>query len=172
MDWQIHETKESFIKKNNVTVPDATYWLHEVIAFHKNAARKVLRFVADQKRRLNSSIFIMPRNTIVKQKGSSAVLIRMLGLNVETFCSKFMNGLHISGPNLKVTSKTTPSKNSSHSFCTLLFHEKIGQKKCENYTSEYGNLSLCTDEFPSIGLNSTEDQRHMLFYILSIICFK
>jgi hypothetical protein len=42
-----------------------------------------------------------------------------------------MNCIPNSGPNLKVTSKTTPSKNYSHNFCTLFFDEKIGQKSAK-----------------------------------------
>jgi hypothetical protein len=50
--------------------------------------------------------FDMPRNTTVQQKGSSAVLVRMIGLyyNAGTFHLKFMNRIPVSGPNLKVTS--------------------------------------------------------------------
>jgi hypothetical protein len=76
-------------------------------------------------------LFDMPRNNAVQQKGRSAVLNRTLGLyyNAKTFLFKFMNTIPVSGPNVIVTSKTTPSKNSSHIFTPHLFGEKIG-KKC------------------------------------------
>jgi hypothetical protein len=53
----------------------------------------------------------------------SAVLVRTLGLcyNAEMFHFKFINRIPNSEPNLKVTSKTTPSKNSSHNFHTPVF---------------------------------------------------
>jgi hypothetical protein len=73
--------------------------------------------------------FDMPRNSTVQQKGSSAVLVRMSGLyhNPETFNFKFVNRLPISGPKLKVASKTLPS-DILHNFCTPFFDEKIGKK--------------------------------------------
>jgi hypothetical protein len=73
--------------------------------------------------------FDMPRNIAVQQKGSSAVLFRTFGLyyNAEMFRVKYMNRIPISGPNLKVASKTVPSENSSHNIHTP-FYVKIGQR--------------------------------------------
>jgi hypothetical protein len=78
---------------------------------------------------------------VLQECGISAVLIRTLGLyyNAETFHFKFMNRIPNSGSKLKVTSKTTPSKNSAHIFRTLVFGEKIDQN-CENYASKYGSI--------------------------------
>jgi hypothetical protein len=60
---------------------------------------------------------------VLQECGISAVLVRTLGLyyNAQTFHFKFMNRISNSRPNLKVTSKTRPSKNSSHNFCTPIF---------------------------------------------------
>jgi hypothetical protein len=86
----------------------------------------------------------MPRNTTVQQKGSSAVLIRSLGLyyNAETFHFKFVQRIPLSGPNLKVTSKATPSKNSLHNFHAPFFESEDWPKKCENYASKNSILKL------------------------------
>jgi hypothetical protein len=67
---------------------------------------------------------------VLQECGISAVLFRTLVLyyNAEMFHFKVMNRIPNCGPNLKVTSKTTPSKNSSHNFCTPFFDDKIGQK--------------------------------------------
>jgi hypothetical protein len=67
---------------------------------------------------------------VLQECGISAVLVRTLGLyhNAETFHFKFMNRIPNSGPNLKVTCKITPSKNSSHNFHTHIFYKEIGQK--------------------------------------------
>jgi hypothetical protein len=67
---------------------------------------------------------------ILQECGISAVLTRTLSLHyiAEKFQFKFMNGIPKSGPNLKVTSKTTTSENSSHNFHIPVFDEKIGQK--------------------------------------------
>jgi hypothetical protein len=78
----------------------------------------------------------------LQECGISAVLVRTLGLyyNTETFHFKLMNRIPNSGPNLKVTSKTTPSKKSSLNFRTPIFDKKMA-KKCENYTSKYGKYT-------------------------------
>jgi hypothetical protein len=57
---------------------------------------------------------------VLQECGISAVLVRTLGLyyNAETLHFKFMNRIPNSGPNLKVTSKISPSMNSSHNFHT------------------------------------------------------
>jgi hypothetical protein len=75
-------------------------------------ARKFVHFVADWNTNQTPIFFDTPRNTTVKQEGSSAVLIKMSGLyyNYETFHFKSINRVPISGPNLKVTSITMPSK--------------------------------------------------------------
>jgi hypothetical protein len=77
---------------------------------------------------------------VFKKCGISAVLSRTLGLyyNAETFHFKFMNRIPNSGPNLKVTYKTTPSKSSSHNFRTPVFWRENWPKKCEHYASKYG----------------------------------
>jgi hypothetical protein len=78
---------------------------------------------------------------VLQECGISAVLVRTLGLyySAETFHLKFMSRITTSGPNLKVTSKTTPPKNSSHNFRTRLWQENW-PKWCENYASKYGML--------------------------------
>jgi hypothetical protein len=88
-----------------------------------NTARKVIYFVPDQKTDQTPVLFDMPRNTSVQRRNSSAALIRMSGLyyNPKKFHLKFINRLPISGPNLKVTSKTKPSKNFSLNFCNPPF---------------------------------------------------
>jgi hypothetical protein len=61
----------------------------------------------------------------------SAVLVRTLGqyYNAETFHFKFMSRITNSEPNLKVASKTTPSKNYSHNFHTpILLARKLAKK--------------------------------------------
>jgi hypothetical protein len=71
----------------------------------------------------------MPRNTAFQQGGLSAFLVRTLGLyyNVETFYLKFVNKIPISGPNMKVASKTMPSKNSSHNFRIPFLMKKLAK---------------------------------------------
>jgi hypothetical protein len=143
-DRQIHETKESFVKIKNVTVSEATYWFHKVIGFHRHVIRlwQEKSYILSQIGNADQTpvFFDMLRNTTVQRKGSSAVLVRTLGLhyNAKTFHLKFINRIPISRPILKVTSKTTPSKNSLHNFRTPLFMRKLA-KKCENYASKYGN---------------------------------
>jgi hypothetical protein len=70
---------------------------------------------------------------VLQECGISAVLVRALVLyyKAETFHFKFMSRIPNSGPNLKVTSKTMPSKNSSHNFRAPVFDEKIGQESAK-----------------------------------------
>jgi hypothetical protein len=70
---------------------------------------------------------------VPQECGISAVLVRTLGLyyNTETFHFTFMNRIPNSGPNLKVTSKKTASKNSSHNFRIPIFWRE-NQPKCAN----------------------------------------
>jgi hypothetical protein len=76
----------------------------------------------------------------------------MLGqyYNAEMFHFKFMDMIPNYGRNLKVTSKTSPSINSSPNFRTPFVVEKIGHKY-ENYVSKYGvyvRFVLKVHQFP------------------------
>jgi hypothetical protein len=88
-------------------------------------------------RRSETPVFFnMPGNITVQQEGSSTVLGTLsLYYNAETFHFKYMNMIPISGPNLEVTPKTTPSKNSLHKFCTPFLMRKLA-KRCEKYASK------------------------------------
>jgi hypothetical protein len=94
--------KESLIKKE-VTVPEATYWFHKIIAFHCYVIRmRQELYILSHTGSVSQTpvLFNMPRNTAVQQKGLSAVLIRISGLyhNPEMFHFRFINRLPISEP--------------------------------------------------------------------------
>jgi hypothetical protein len=63
---------------------------------------------------------------VLQECGILGVLVRTLGLyyNAETFLFKFLNRIPNSG-HLKVTCKTTPSKNSLHNFRTRFLVRKL-----------------------------------------------
>jgi hypothetical protein len=86
---------------------------------------------------------------VLQECGISAVLVRTLGLccNTEVFHFKFVNRIPNSRPNLKVASKTMPSKNSSHNFCTPVSYEKIGRKSAKIMQVNIILLFICMLEF-------------------------
>jgi hypothetical protein len=82
---------------------------------------------------------------VLQECGISGVLIRTLGLyyNAETFHFKFMNRIPNYRPNLNATTKTMPSKNSSHNFRNPIFWQENWPKTCENYASKTIYMCVC-----------------------------
>jgi hypothetical protein len=126
--------KESFVKKKSVTVPEATLWFHRhIIACHCHVIRmrqeKSYILSADGDADQTLLIFDTSRNTTVKQKGLSAVLIRTSGLFVTL--NHFISSLWIGYLFLDLSRKS-PQKQYLPKIPYIIFsppfYEKIGEK--------------------------------------------